>query len=569
MTTAATTTGRDVLRGAIAGQRGPVALAAVLAAAHQGGEALVPVVIGVVLDRAVAGSTGGTGSPVLTLAAWLAVLGGVFLVLSFSYRWGARAAERASERAAHDLRLRLGRRVLDPRGGAETGALTGELASVGTSDARRVGLVGAALPFGFSALAGLVVSAVVLLRMSVPLGLLVLLGTPPLLYLAHLVGKPLERRSEVEQERAARASGVAADLVAGLRVLKGLGAEPAAVARYRGRSQDSLRATVRAARAQAWHNGALLALTGVFIALVALVGGRLAAHGEITVGDLVAAVGLAQFLQTPFSIFAWVNGQLAQGRASAGRVAAVLNAPPAVPGGTAGLPSPAAGRVELRGLTHGKLHGLDLTVAPGELLGVVTTDPAAATDLLDCLGRFTDPAAGAVRVDAADLSTVDPDRVREVVLVAAHDAGLFEGTVEENVRAGAAVLPEGVLAAAAADEVAGTLPAGVATVLTERGRSLSGGQRQRVALARALARDAPVLVLHDPTTAVDTVTEARIAGGVARLRRGRTTIVITTSPALLAVAGRVVLLEDGRVVAEGEHAGLVRERADYRAAVLS
>ncbi|WP_328610170.1 ABC transporter ATP-binding protein/permease [Amycolatopsis sp. NBC_00345] len=563
MTTAAATTGRDVLRSAIAGQRKPVVLASVLAATHQGGEALVPVVIGVVIDRAVADSS------VLTLVQWLGVLGVVFLVLSYSYRFGARAAERASELAAHDIRLRLSRRVLHPRGGAENGALAGELASVGTSDARRVGMVDAVLPFGFSALAGLVVSAVVLLRMSVPLGLLVLLGTPPLLLLAHLIGKPLERRSEVEQERAAHASGVATDLVAGLRVLKGIGAEPAAVARYRRTSQDSLLATVKAARAQAWHNGALLALTGIFIALVALVGGNLAANGDITIGDLVAAVGLAQFLQTPFSIFAWVNGQLAQGRASAGRVAAVLNAPLAVPDGEAGLPAPAGGRVELSGVTQGKLRGLDLAVPPGQLLGVVTTDPAAATDLLDCLGRFTDPAAGTVRVDAADLSTVDPDRVREVVLVAAHDADLFEGTLEENVRAGATGLSDGVLSAAAADEVASTLPSGTATAVTERGRSLSGGQRQRVALARALARDAPVLVLHDPTTAVDTVTEARIADGVARLRRGRTTIVVTTSPALLAATDRVVLLEDGRVVADSDHAGLVRERADYRAAVLS
>ncbi|HEY2060609.1 MAG TPA: ABC transporter ATP-binding protein [Amycolatopsis sp.] len=563
MTTAAAITGRDVLRSAVAGQRKPVVLASVLAAGHQGGEALVPVVIGVVIDRAVADSS------LLTLLLWLGVLGVVFLVLSYSYRFGARAAERAAELAAQDLRLRISRRVLHPRGGTETGALAGELASIGTSDARRVGMVDSMLPFGFAALSGLVVSAIALLRMSVPLGLLVLLGTPPLLFLAHLIGKPLERRSEVEQERAAHASGVATDLVAGLRVLKGIGVEPAAVARYRRTSQDSLLATVKAARAQAWHNGALLALTGIFIALVALVGGNLAANGEITVGDLVAAVGLAQFLQAPFSIFAMVNGQLAQGRASAARVATVLNAPLAVPAGDAALPSPAGGRVELSGVTHGKLRGLDLAVPPGQLLGVVTTDPAVATDLLDCLGRFTDPAAGTVRVDAADLSTVDPDRVREVVLVAAHDADLFEGTLEENVRAGATDLSDGVLSAAAADEVASTLPSGTATAVTERGRSLSGGQRQRVALARALAKDAPVLVLHDPTTAVDTVTEARIADGVARLRRGRTTIVVTTSPALLAATDRVVLLADGRVVAEGEHAGLVRERADYRAAVLS
>ncbi|MFD9890783.1 ABC transporter ATP-binding protein [Amycolatopsis sp. NPDC059027] len=560
--TAASITGRDVLRRAIAGQRRPIVFASALAAGHQAGEALVPVIIGVVIDQAVAGGSG------WVLLGWLAVLGAVFAGLSNCYRFGARAAERAAERSAHDLRIEVSRRVLHPRGGAETGNLAGELVSIGTSDARRVGVVDAIIPFGVAALSGLLVSAVMLLRMSVPLGLLVLLGTPPILVLAHLIGKPLERRSEAEQERSAHASGVATDLVAGLRVLKGIGAEPAAIERYRRTSHSSLLATLRAARAQAWHNGALLALTGIFIAVVALVGGKLALDGHISVGDLVAAVGLAQYLITPFSVFAEVNSDLAQGRASAGRIAAVLSAPHAVDGGSAALPSPATGHVRLSAVSHGELREIDLEARPGELLGVVAADPGDATALLDCLSRTADPASGSVLVDAAPLSTVDPERLREVVLVAAHDADLFAGTLAENVRAGGVRTAE-AMTAAAADEVASALPSGVATAVSERGRSLSGGQRQRVALARALAADAPVLVLHDPTTAVDTVTEARIAEGLTRLRRGRTTILVTTSPALLAATDRVVLLDGGRVTGEGTHTGLVAERADYRAVVLS
>jgi putative ABC transport system ATP-binding protein len=535
-----------------------VGLASLLTAGHQGGEALVPVVIGVIIDQAVAGAS------VTTLVVWLAVLGVLFAALSTSYRHGARFAERAAELAGHELRLDIARRVLHPGGGAEAGNLAGELVSVGTSDAKRVGQVNQVLPFGVAALAGLLVTAIALLTRSLPLGLLVLLGTPPMLYLAHLIGKPLERRSEAEQERSAYASGVAADLVAGLRVLKGIGAERAAIDRYRRTSQDSLRATLRAARAQAWHNGALLALTGILIAVVALVGGNLAA--EISVGDLVAAVGLAQYLITPFSIFSWVNGELAQGRASAGRIADVLNAPPAVEAGEATLPMPAAGHVRVDGLSRGALQDVEFEAQPGELLGVVATDAAAATDLLDCLGRAADPANGKVFVDSIDLSTVDPSRVREVVLVAAHDADLFAGTIVENV--GNGPFADEALTAAAVDEVASALPDGVTTAVTERGRSLSGGQRQRVALARALAVDAPVLVLHDPTTAVDTVTEARIAAGLAELRRGRTTILVTTSPALLSATDRVVLLDGGRVVEQGSHAELA-VRADYRAAVLA
>lgn len=321
--------GREVLLRALAGQWRLAAGGAVLAAGHQAGEVLVPVVIGVVIDEAI--STGDAGS----LAWWIAALAMVFVGLSFSYRFSFRFAERASERAAHTLRLELTRRTLDPRGGTEAGRLPGELVNIANGDAKRVGAVHVALAAGTAAMAGLLAGGVVLLSVSVPLGLLVLLGIPPLLGLAHLLGKPLERRSSAEQEQAARASGVAADLVAGLRVLKGIRAERAAVDRYRRTSRDSLAATVRAARAQALHDGGMLTLTGVFIAIVVLVGGRLAIADEITIGQLVTAVGLAQFLLSPLLILSWANGELAQGRASAARVAAVLATPPAVAGGTA------------------------------------------------------------------------------------------------------------------------------------------------------------------------------------------------------------------------------------------
>jgi putative ABC transport system ATP-binding protein len=580
-------TGRSVLRRAIAGQRRQVTGASLLAASHQGGEALVPVLIGVVIDEAV--STGSVGA----LLRWLLVLAAVFAALSFSYRFAARGAERAAERSAHALRINLTRRVLDHRGGAETGRLPGALVNIATGDAKRVGAVNGALPFGLAAIIGVLVAAVALLRISVPLGLLVLLGTPPLLWLSHLIGKPLERRSGDEQERAAHASGIAADLVSGLRVLKGIGAEPAAVSRYRETSRNSLAATLRATRARAWHDGAILALTGMFIALIALVGGQLAAEGEISVGELVAAVGLAQFMLTPFQILSWVNGELAQGRASARRVASVLAAPPAVSvnpvsmgpvsmgAGPAG--GPVAGRIDLRGVAHGVLRDVTVHVPAGQFIGVVAPDPAGATDLLACLGRDVDPASGTLELDGVSLTDIGPDDVRGAILVAAHDADLFEGSLLDNVLAGSAGRPvdsdgkgdvdgervRRALAAAAADEVARTLPHGVDTLIAERGRSLSGGQRQRVALARALAADPPVLVVHDPTTAVDTVTEARIANELREIRHGRTTVLVTTSPALLAVTDRVVVLDGGTVAADGRHRDLVHANEFYRRAVLA
>ncbi|MFD9134798.1 ABC transporter transmembrane domain-containing protein [Streptomyces bottropensis] len=577
--------GRNVLWRAVGGQRRDVLVGAVLGMGHQTGEALVPVLIGLAIERGV------VDGDVPGLLLWLAVLAVVYVGLSFSFRFSARAGERAAVTAAHHLRTELVGRVLASEGGAEEGRLPGELTNIATEDAKRVGAVAMALIVAFAATAGLVVGAVALLRVSLALGLLVLLGTPLLLWLGHLLSKPLERRSETEQERAAQASGVAADLVAGLRVLKGIGAERAAVSRYRRVSQDSLAATLRAARAEAWQNGVVTILTGAFIALVALVGGRLAARGDIGLGELVSSVGLALFLVGPLGEFAWVNAELAQGRASAARIAEVLEAPGDVSDAPSagGLPADGVeGRLTLRALTYGTLRGLDLDIAPGEIVGIATTDPADAAALLRVLGRRVDPVEGAVELDGTALTALGLADVRAAILVAEHDADLFEGTVLDNVTAAVgapapaapATRPSAratadsprvtaVMVASGTDEVARALPHGVDTPVTARGRSLSGGQRQRVALARALAADAPVLVVHEPATAVDAVTESRIAAGIRDVRGARTTLLVTNSPALLAVTDRAVLLRDGRVTATGHHERLVHACADYRTAVLT
>ncbi|MEU3832232.1 ABC transporter ATP-binding protein [Streptomyces microflavus] len=561
----ADTSGRGVIRRAVKGQRRDVVVGSLLGAAHQTGEALVPVLIGLIVDRAVVRPDGGA------LAAWLVVLAVVYAMLSYGFRFGARAGERAAEQAAHQLRLDVVRRVLAPHGGAEAGRPPGALVNVATEDARRVGALNMALTLGIAAVVGVVAGAVLLLRASVPLGLLVLIGAPVLMALGHYLARPLEHRSEAEQERAAHASGVAADLVAGVRVLKGLRAERAAVARYRTTSQASREANVRAARAAALQTGLMLTLTGAFIALVALVGGRLVLSGSIGLGALVSAVGLALFLPGPISVLAWVGAELARARASAARIADVLAAPGETTGGTAEPAAPATGELRLHGLGHAGLDGIDLTVRPGEHLGIVVTDTADAATLLHCLARRCDPDRGRVELDGTPLTELAPAALRSALLVAEHDAQLFDGSLLDNVTAAApaGADPRPAMDAAAVDEVAATLPGGTAGRIGERGSSLSGGQRQRVALARALAADRPVLVVHDPTTAVDAATEARIATGIRRARTGRTTVLVTSSPALLAATDRVVLIDGGTITAEAPHEDLVRDHPVYRTAVLT
>ena len=531
---------------------------------HQTGESLVPVAIGFFIDRAV---RSGDYSDLLP---GVLVLILVFAGLSNSWRFGAKFLQRAAKGAEHDLRVAVVRRVLDPAGPAEGNRLPGELLNIAAVDAERVGRIANVTATACGALAALVVTTFVLLRISIPLGLLVIVGTIPLIALIQLLGRTLERNSGTEQAEAARAAGIANDLVYGLRVLKGIGAEDAAVERYRGASRSSLTATVRAAKTQATYQGLNMALTGAFLALVALVGGRLAAAGEISIGDLIAALGLTQFLIGPMQRLTNVGALFARGRASAARLARVLTPPRDADRVASPLPAAFSAELQVHGLSFGPLHDLNFDIAEGETVGVVAADPNDALSLLDCLGGSEHPKTGEILLSKIPIDDLSPADLHAAIVVTPHESYLFAETMLDNILEPAPDSEvEWAITASAADEVAENLPEGVQTVVSEGGRSLSGGQRQRVALARALATMAPVLVLHDPTTAVDSVTEARIAAGISKTRAGRTTILVTTSPALLAVTSRVIFIEGGRVASQDSHSALLDTRPDYQELVVT
>ena len=540
------TAGGVLRRGAGARPR-DLAAGSLLVALHQLAEAAVPVTVGWVIDLAVVGRDPDA------LVRWLAVVVGVFVVLASSAYVGYWLGARTERMAAHRIRMDVAARVLHPAGGAP--GRSGELVSTAGADADRAGLVCRAIWAGAGALAALAGGAVVLLDASVVLGLVVLGGVPLVLLSSRLLARPLVGRAEAEQEALAAATAVATDVVTGLRVIKGIGAERAAGRTYRAASRAALRARLAAARTEGGYLGATNVITGLFVVVVAWVGGRLALDGAISVGELVAGVGLAQFLIGPLERLTEIGPGLAGALGSARRVATLLAAPPAVRGGTGTLPAEPAGALRVR-----PPDGPDVDVEAGEHVGVVALRAADAAALLDALARDTDVP---VQLDGTDLRDVTLDDARRALLVARHEATLFEGTIADNTGRDPAAL-----AAAAADEVVETLPDGLDSPVAERGRTLSGGQRQRVALARALAAHAPVLVLHDPTTAVDAATEDRIAGGLSALRAGRTTVLVASSPALLARCDRVLLVDGGAVVASGTHAELVADPR-YRRAVLS
>ena len=570
---------KSVFRQAIDSQRRPLTAGAILFAVHQALEVAVPVVVGVIIDRAVA--TGDVGS----ITRWIVALAALFACLSAAGCIGLYIEERAVTGAGHWARLRVAERVLAPGGGVED-ALSGQVVSLSTVETARIGEGVGALMLGAGAVSGVVIGATVLLLTSVPIGLVVVIGVPVVMLAVQALSAPLVNRAEAHHEAVGAAAGVAGDLLRGLRILKGLGATPAATASYRRASGSALRAALDATRLRSAYTGLMFTVAGGFLVVVAWMGGHQALDGTITIGQLVAAIGLTQFLLGPLGRLALTGEVLAQARASSGRIGEALDAPPAVAGGAAIGPDGAPAGVALREVHHGTLAGLDLTIEPGQVVGIATTTPADAAAIVACLDRTAEPAAGSVVIGDHDHAALDLVHARQLVTVAHHDAPLFEEDLEREVasaldsrggigrsssqnRAENRERVTAAIAAAVADEVATALAEAGDRDLGESGRALSGGQRQRVALARALATDAPVLVLHEPTTAVDAATEHRIAAGIRALRAGRTTLLITTSPTLLAAADRVVLVDGGRAVADGDHADLAAAHSRYREVVLT
>jgi len=516
-------------------------------------EAATPVLVGLAIDNAVA--DGDLGEALL----WVAALAGLYVVLSAAGNGAWPIGTRAATRAEHDVRLAIVARVLHPRGMARPRS-TGELLSIASTDAKHVGDTVDAVANAASALAALAAATVALMLISVPLGLVSLACVALVVFAVPLLGRSLQQRVGVQQEAAARASALAVDLVRGLRVLAGIGGGPAAATRFRGSSRHAMEARLRAADAEGRFVGVTETIAGLLLVVVAAVGAHLAVRGDVTIGELVAATGLATFLVGPVSRLGYAGAQTAQIRASAVRIAGVLTEPFAVEEG-GGSADGDGGRLTVASLAGDALSGIDLEVGAGELVGVVSDDPAATRELLDVLARRSDPRAGRVAVDGAGAQGLRIDAWRALVAVVPHDAELFSEPVEDLVGGDVS----GALRAAAAEDVAAALADGATR---HGGTDLSGGERQRLALARALAADAPVLVLDEPTTALDAATEARVAAGIREVRRGRATLVVTTSAGLLARTDRVVLIRGGRVVAAGAHADLL-SRADYTEAVLT
>ncbi|MFJ2346051.1 ABC transporter transmembrane domain-containing protein [Streptomyces antimycoticus] len=495
--------------------------------------------------------------------------------------------------AAARVQQLLARKAVELGSALTRKVAAGEVVAVSTGDVEKIGWFVEALSRFTAAAITTVAVCVALVFYQPALGVVVAVGVPALALAVLPLLPRAARRADEQREKAGRATELASDTVAGLRVLRGIGGEELFLGRYRHASQEVRVAAVRSARMWALIAAVQVALPGLLLIGVVWYGASLAGDGRIEVGGLVTVYSAVTFLLYPLRHFEEIAMAYSFSRPSARRAARVLalqrsssanEGAAAVDGGERGEAQEAT--APLGGDLYDPASGM---LAPSGLLtAVVCGDPDAAGRLADRLGGHPThdgpgdgdhvgaPSAllGGVALDEVPLTTA-----RAAVLVQDKDPVLLSGALTEllDVPRSGEISAETALEAAQCGDVLDALAQASAaeaddagpmrTRITERGRSLSGGQRQRLALARSLVTDPEVLVLDEPTSAVDSHTEARIADGVRRLRAGRTTIVLTSSPLLLDRADRVVFVPDGAAAGVGTHRELLGTDPAYRAVV--
>ncbi|MCW2774383.1 MAG: yheI 1 [Nocardioides sp.] len=517
-------------------------------------QAVMPAIIGRAIDLGIADKDRGE------LYRWAAILFAIGLVQALSGIIRHRFAVTNWLIAAYRTIQLVTRQTVRLGGTLPRKVSTGEVVAIGTNDLSHLGqLMDVSARFA-GAIVSFVLVAVILLQTSVTLGLVVLIGVPLLMLGVAPLLSPLQKRAAHQRHLMGQLSNTASDIVGGLRVLRGIGGEQVFHDRYRRESQETRQAGVQVARLQSVLDALQVLLPGTFVVIVVWLGARYAVEGTITPGELVAFYGYSAFLMIPLRTATEYANKVIRARVAAVRVCRVMALDPDVTEPVVLAPSPPVG-AELYDERSG------LRVRPGVLTAIVGEQPDESAELADRLGLAAGEVDDDVLLGGVPLTSLSPVEVRRRIVVSDTAALFFSGRLGDRLDiTGHGDIARALDTASAADILEG-LPAGLDELVAERGRSFSGGQRQRLVLARALTADPEILVLVEPTSAVDAHTEARIAARLRDHRAGRTTVVTTSSPLMLDGADEVAFLRAGRVVATGTHADLLETDADYRRVV--
>ncbi|HEV3267922.1 MAG TPA: ABC transporter ATP-binding protein [Acidimicrobiales bacterium] len=439
----------------------------------------------------------------------------------------------------------------------------GDVVNTVAADAMRVGGAYDSFARFSGAIVAWIVVSFILLSTSVQLGLIVLLGVPILGSLTVPLMRPLHATQAAQREAAGRLAALGSDTVAGLRILRGVGGEDVFLRNYRNQSQKVRVAGTRIATPQAGLESGQVLLPAILTGAVTFLGARDVMNGSLQPGQLVAFFGYASFLTTPLRTAIDYVIMSTRAYVGASKVLRILRIVPTVTDPENPVPWPET-MLRLEDLRSG------VVVEGGQLAALVTDTPDHAAVIVDRLGRFA-PDTDDVLVNGVAISSYALADVRSHVIVSEIEPRLFSGELRYELMPHGLVDDERilhVLQATSSLDVLDALEDGLSTTVEERGRGFSGGQRQRLSLARAILTNAEVLILVDPTSAVDTHTEGRIAARLREVRGDHTTLVATSSPLLLERMDVVYVVLDGQVTEHGTHRELVERSATYRQIVL-
>jgi ATP-binding cassette subfamily B protein/subfamily B ATP-binding cassette protein MsbA len=421
----------------------------------------------------------------------------------------------------------------------------------------------------------LVAMFLVLLRLDAPLALLSLAVVPLLFACLRYYSKRMVDRAQRVKELESKLVDRLYEILSGIKVVKSFAREPHELERFAGTGRETMTARLR----YTWQESlftwvvALITLSGT--AIVLTVGGLHVLRGDLTVGGLLVVIAYLASVYGPLSAIAHTTGVLQNAVASSRRVREVLAlVPEALDRPDAIDASGITGEIRFEHVSFeyepGRpvLHDVSFTARPGEMVALVGLTGAGKSTLASLVPRFYQPAQGQVLIDGIDATQYRLRSLRERIAIVLQDAMLFGGTVADNLRYGrldATIedIQEAARAAHAHDFIT-RLPRGYDTPLAEAGGSLSGGERQRLSIARALLKDAPILILDEPTSSLDAISEAAVFDAFRRLRQGRTTLVIAHRLSTIRDADRILVLHEGRIAAQGTHSELLSSNQLYR-----